>query len=247
MSMAESHDEITPGNLEEPMRPAPIPPIPYDSARWRVTVVIGLFGFGILLAILMLVVHFQQFYLMERIGSEQPFTEEEIEANYIWQFGLSLLWLLWYLITIVAFLMWTHRAHRNLPSLDATELEFTPPGAAGWYFVPFLNLFKPYQAMREIYNASVPSDSHEGGSEWRRRNAPALVKTWWALFLFMNFVSNAVLRAELHADTAGAYQFVAAASMVDCTISIAAMLAAASMAWSITRRQDVRASHVGVS
>jgi hypothetical protein len=184
---------------------------------------------------------------MDRIGHGETVTESQLKANDVWRAFLAGAFLFWYLVTIVAFLMWEHRAHRNLPSLGATGLEFSPRGAVGWYFVPFLNLFKPYQVMREIYNASQPDPSDESSIGWRGRNAPFGVKTWWALFLFMNFVSNAVGRAGVYADTHSAFQFVAVASMLAETIGIAAMVAALSVVRSVTRRQESRADVLGVS
>jgi hypothetical protein len=189
---------------------------------------------------------FHQYQLMDRIRQEQLVTADEIATSDNWGILLGPVWLLWYLATIVVFLMWTHRVHRNLPSLGATGLEFSPRGAVGWYFVPFLNLFKPYQAMREIYNASEPSAPPEHGPESRSRNAAVVVKTWWALFLLMNFVNNAVTRASFHADTPGSVQFVAAATMVAEIFSIASMLSAIWLVRSVTKRQELRAAALGL-
>jgi hypothetical protein len=101
--------------------------------------------------------------------------------------------------------------------------------------------------MREIYNASEPSMSIEDGSEWRLRNAPAVVKTWWTLFLFTNFVGNAVGSESTRADTPEDIQLVAAASIVGETLSIAAMLAAIWLVFSVTQRQESRAAGLGLA
>lgn len=45
--------------------------------------------------------------------------------------------------TAVAFLMWFHRTHKNLPGLGGRELKYTPGWAVGGFFVPFLNLVRP--------------------------------------------------------------------------------------------------------
>ncbi|QYO65100.1 DUF4328 domain-containing protein [Leptolyngbya sp. 7M] len=46
--------------------------------------------------------------------------------------------------TIVLFLVWLYRAHKNLFSLKPTHLDFSPGWAVGWWFIPFLNLVRPY-------------------------------------------------------------------------------------------------------
>jgi hypothetical protein len=133
-----------------------------------------------------------------------------------------------------------------LPSLGAVGLEFSPAGAVGWYFVPFLNLFRPYQVMREIHNGSDRGVWVEFGAGWRRRNAPVVVKTWWVLFLLMNFLGNALARAGLYADTPGAFKFAAVASVIDNLITIAAALAAIWLVWSVTNKQEFLADQIRV-
>lgn len=77
------------------------------------------------------------------------------------------------------FLVWEYRAYRNLASLGAKQLRFSPAGSAGWYFCPILNLWKPVQAMEDIWKGS-----REG------RPAFALVFVWWALIIISGLVTN---------------------------------------------------------
>lgn len=51
--------------------------------------------------------------------------------------------------------IWIVRASKNAASLMPDSKRITPGWAVGWYFIPFANLFKPYQAMRETWNSSV--------------------------------------------------------------------------------------------
>jgi len=96
----------------------------------------------------------------------------------------------------IAFLMWVHRAYRNLPSLGAKGLRFTPGWAVGWFFVPVMCLFRPYQAMSEIWRASLfPSrDLRDDGLGWKRVPTSPLVGWWWAVYLIANWVGWLVLR-----------------------------------------------------
>ncbi|HEY3391478.1 MAG TPA: DUF4328 domain-containing protein [Lacipirellulaceae bacterium] len=220
--------------------------IPFASGHGRATAVIALFAFGIILSLVMVASDISEFQMLTRLVNHEAVTDEQIESNDNRQRLLGVTWLVWYLSTIVAFLMWVHRAHRNLPALGATGLEFTPRGAVGWYFVPIANLFKPYQCMREIYNASDPLNASDGDQSRPDRNAPVVVKTWWALFLIMGFFGNAVGRARLKADTLEAYQIVAVASVIDGVVCIVATLAAIWLVRSIDRRQNERAANLGL-
>ena len=245
----ESNYETTPADSEtlEVPEAAPQSVILYASSQRRAAVVTSLFGLGILLSIAIVAFNVHRYQLMDRILRNEGFTERDIEISDNLQFFLDIAWLVWYISTVVAFLMWTHRVHWNLPALGATNLKFNPRNAVGWYFAPLLNLFRPYQVMREIYNASDPATFVDGSSDWRSRNAPAVVKMWWTLFLIMGFVGNAVSRESIKADTPLAYQDVAAMSVVDETFSIAAMLAATWLVRSIARRQEARATLLGLS
>ena len=73
-------------------------------------------------------------------------------------------------------------------------LEFTPGWAVGWYFIPFANLLKPFQAMRELWNASHGEVTTFGGE------APSQVKLWWGTWIAGNIVSNIGMRIVLMED-----------------------------------------------
>jgi hypothetical protein len=93
-----------------------------------------------------------------------------------------------FLITVIVVAMWIHRAHANLHDAGIDGLEFTPGWAVGWYFVPFANLVKPFQAMRELWNASHMRHDPFGGE------APTDLKLWWGAWIVGNILSNAGTR-----------------------------------------------------
>jgi len=51
----------------------------------------------------------------------------------------------------VIFLRWIYRTNKNLHVLSSEHMTFSPGWSLGWYFIPVANLFKPYQAMKEIW------------------------------------------------------------------------------------------------
>ncbi len=58
-------------------------------------------------------------------------------------------------------------------------MRFTPGWAVGWYFVPVFNLWKPYQAMKEIV-VGIALDAHP-------------VVHWWWLFWILSGVLNLIV------------------------------------------------------
>lgn len=89
------------------------------------------------------------------------------------------------LISAIMFLMWMHRVYRNLPALGATRLSMSPGWAVGYWFIPFVNLFKPYRAMHETWQHSDPK------AGFSRMASPAtLVGVWWAGFIIVEIIDR---------------------------------------------------------
>jgi len=98
----------------------------------------------------------------------------------------------WYLIVIagtgIAWCVWQHRAQANLRTLGRSGLEFTPGWAVGWWFVPIAWLWKPFQAVRELWKASDPATDPLG---WRSARTWPLIGWWWACWIVSGVLSGA--------------------------------------------------------
>lgn len=81
--------------------------------------------------------------------------------------------------TMVVFGTWIYLAGQNLLAAGIDDLQFTPAARIWWFAVPVANLFKPFEGMRELWNAS---HQHHPYSE----NGP-LVSLWWACYLLVSF------------------------------------------------------------
>lgn len=88
----------------------------------------------------------------------------------------SLGYLLAYLGGGIFFCAWLVRASKNARALGARGMEFTPGWTAGWFFVPVMNLFRPYEAVKELYQASDPES---GASDWAALEPPGFILSWW--------------------------------------------------------------------
>lgn len=92
------------------------------------------------------------------------------------------------LASIVCVSLWIYRAHANLFAAGFEGLEFTPGWSVGWFFVPIAMLFKPFQAMRELWNAShMQSDSYAA-------SADRSLTVWWSFWIVGNVIENVSLR-----------------------------------------------------
>ena len=108
--------------------------------------------------------------------------ESLTEMLYVW---VALLQVVIFIATAFVFLLWLHRVYRNLPALGAAKLVTTPGWAIGCFFIPFVNLFKPFHVVSEIRRESMPApETHEGfGGGSARSHTPALVGWWWLFWI----------------------------------------------------------------
>ena len=124
----------------------------------------------------------------------QEAMEAAAEANDTRQQIVAIFQLLVYITAGVLSLMWIHRACFNA-RVRATYMRFTPGWAVGWYFIPIANLWKPYQAMKEIWettDAQANKSMTEGA--W-------LLGWWWTFWIVSNILANAAFRMSLRAES----------------------------------------------
>lgn len=83
-----------------------------------------------------------------------------------------------FIATVVVWLIWQHHAQYNARQF-AAGLTYTPGWAVGWWFIPFANLVKPFQTMRELWKASH-------GGRWQEIRTWPVLGFWWATYLASN-------------------------------------------------------------
>jgi hypothetical protein len=71
--------------------------------------------------------------LLNRVIGGEAITESEATASDVRQGLIGFAQFTLYIACAVTFLMWVHRIYKNLPSLGATGLRFTPGWAVGWF------------------------------------------------------------------------------------------------------------------
>ncbi|MCA0208028.1 MAG: DUF4328 domain-containing protein [Proteobacteria bacterium] len=100
------------------------------------------------------------------------------------------------LTTNVVFCMWIYRAAANVKAARVPGFTFTPAWAVGWHFVPIANFFRPFQAMRQIWNAS------HGGDGASRYRGELLLIGWWGAWSFSLAVGAVLTAATIDANSA---------------------------------------------
>ena len=113
---------------------------------------------------------------------------EELRANDMRQISIAYTLIAIIIVSIVTFIMWFRRAYYNLQQAGQFT-DFSEGWAAGAWFVPFLNLVRPYKIMVEIWEKTqfaVPQFINNRSSQ--------IVGIWWAAYITSNIVANIAYR-----------------------------------------------------
>lgn len=143
------------------------------------------------------------------------------------------------IILIVVFLIWLYRAYSNLSPLKARHLQFSPGWAVGWWFIPFANLVKPFQVVREVYNESDPDFDPDSGFLNLPAGTPLEIGVWWAAFILSNFAYRISDRMFGDGDRPETEAF-ALVFTIGAVIATGAALLAAYIVRSVYVRQQAR-------
>ena len=143
------------------------------------------------------------------------------------------------ILTAIIFLLWTHRANKNLSALGAKDLKFTPGWAVGNWFIPILNFFRPAQVMVEIWKASDPRD--ESGLEWKTANSPPIVNWWWIAYIGSSILGTWTGRIDFSTATLQQIMTTSWLGALSDLASVVAGILAILMVRDIDRRQEEKA------
>tara|TARA_Y100000768_G_scaffold228041_1_gene172162 strand:+ start:166 stop:828 length:663 start_codon:yes stop_codon:yes gene_type:complete len=120
---------------------------------------------------------------LSSISNQYP-NWEQVE---FWETAQGMYALIHFLMILVAYISgarWIYRSNYNIRCLGARDMRFSPGWSVGWYFIPIANLWKPYQAMKELYIKSSNSEI-----------LPSYFLLWWLLYITANILGNIAARA----------------------------------------------------
>jgi len=215
----------------------------FKSLNTRTQWVCWIFGISIFVYVIAVLSDFAQAALLNRAIAGETITWSEAMANDTRQAVIGFAIFVLSIAEAIAFLMWVYRAHKNLPSLGATGLRFTPGWAVGWFFIPIMWFFRPYQAVAEISKASDPKVDATDGTSWKSVATLPLVGWWWAFFLISTFVARIAFRAALstiYSAELSDFLFATYASIVSAAIGILYLFIAILMVRKISQSQEAK-------
>jgi hypothetical protein len=169
---------------------------PNDQRARNATILIWLV---LVMEILSLLSSYLQYTLLVSASNGTDISPEAASSNdsreqIIGIFSLAVL-----IISAVTFTSWFRRAYYNLHQ-RVNNLAFTEGWATGSWFVPVLNLFRPYQIMKELYEETRNLFQRKGVMLAEDLSTKYL-GWWWALWIINNILGQIAFRTSMKADT----------------------------------------------
>lgn len=133
------------------------------------------------------------------INSIDGYTIEEAELNDLRQQIIGVLTFISYILCYIFFILWFRRAYFNLHQV-VKNLEYSEGWAAGAWFVPIVNFFKPYKIMRELY-VETENYIYRIKSDYKMKLNVTFVGIWWFLWIVSTILDRIGMRMNLRAET----------------------------------------------
>jgi hypothetical protein len=165
---------------------------------------------------------------------QSTFTEAEAAANDFRHGTIGGIQFLAGIVTAVVFCCWIYRVNGNARALGASGMEFTPGWSVGWYFVPFANLWKPFQAMREIWKAS------KNPTQWQSEPTDQILRWWWFGWITNNILGQVDLRVTLAARDVSSLSAASVIGAIDDGFGVFAIAFALVLITRVSRMQMTR-------
>jgi len=97
-----------------------------------------------------------------------------------------------FIVIVVLFLRLLYKAVQQAKGFTVPFTEVSPGWAVGYWFIPFLNLYRPFQVVKALFKACA----QEAGPAAKPAAGEQLLGAWWALFLISNAASWALARSD---------------------------------------------------
>ena len=163
----------------------------YESSSLNSWLRFGLFA-QMLVGVICAISSIMEFNLLDKIARGGFYSQTAIEmaakASDERQAMLGAAYIVVWLISGVIILRWIYRANQIARAKGAEGMAFTPGWSVGWYFVPVMWFWKPYQAMKEVWQATVSP------ANWHSVEIPGIFPLWWALFISGNILGQVIFR-----------------------------------------------------
>ena len=184
----------------------------------RAQAAITLIWIVLALEIVSLLSGYFQYDLLQTAAKGGEVSSERATSNDIREQMIGIFYLIASVISGVFFIQWFRRAYFNL-HLRVNRLSYEEGWAAGSWFVPIVNLYRPYQIMKELYQETKELLIKKGliNNELITTNS---LGWWWAFWIANSIIGQFIFRYSLKAETIDELSVSTVASMASNILGI---------------------------
>lgn len=158
-----------------------------------------------ILDVISIVSSYLQYELLVSMKNEITLVDKNIiSSNDFRELTISIVYLVFYIISTITFLQWFNRAYSNLNNRISGCL-YTKGWSIGSWFVPIISLFRPYQIMKELYVKTDRILKKRGKIDNTTSIDLRIIELWWGLWIVSHYIGQYILRTTFRAETIDAY------------------------------------------
>lgn len=145
----------------------------------RARIILNIFYFLAFLIVAMFISNLLQHNLLKA-----EFIDDDVASNNdLRQQGIAVLYLITIIAAAVYFIRWFRRAYFNLQEVGAS-LEYEDSMASYGWMIPFINLWRPFTMMKEIWTKTQEHASYE------KIESTGIVGIWWTFWIIRNIMDR---------------------------------------------------------
>lgn len=148
------------------------------------------------------------------------------------------------LITGVAFLFWSYRAHSNLDVFERLDQTHSHKATIWWWIVPIAFLWMPF---RVVFETVRGSSAPQGAADWKQEKLMPIAVWWTVFFLASSLALNASASILETAFTREAIETALTVNGLAFVVYGVGVVTAGALVWLVTRsQQELAASWIQV-
>jgi hypothetical protein len=143
--------------------------------------------------------NYEQLLLFQDLNNGLTVDDSVLERNEEREEIISICIFAIFIVTGIVFAKWTHQAVVNSRGFGSKSMKYTPGWAAAYYFIPIINIYKPYKVMMEVWKVSMNPNN------WQNQGGTLLISFWWYSWIIVGYVGIAVSKQFFKSETLEAY------------------------------------------
>ncbi|MGJ4789615.1 DUF4328 domain-containing protein [Leptospira koniambonensis] len=154
----------------------------------------------LVLEVVLLVLWYLQYDLIQTAMNGEEISSEVAETSDSIINIISILYMILFIVSAATFLRWFVRAYQNL-ELFSEDLIYNQKQALWAWFIPILNLLRPYEIMKELYTETRKLLVKYEPSNSEKIATTDYLSPWWGLWVISNIIGQILLRFPFKVET----------------------------------------------